>query len=136
MLSVMTMIRRFWHDLPLASKIAVFASVLVVLIVPTLTMLTIQRERESFRYELESQANLLLDALSERLRDPLINERVDEVDEIARDIKGHAEITRFKVYNKEGVLKVDAHQPDRDIPIDTNPLNPQSLSQATDNPVF
>ena len=40
------MVQRFWHDLPLASKIAVFASVLVVLIITALTMLTIQRERK------------------------------------------------------------------------------------------
>ena len=133
---MLTLIRRSWHDLPLASKIAAFASLLVVLIVPMLTMLTIQRERQSFRSELEAQANLLLDALSERLRDPLINERIDEIDEIARDIIDHAEITRFKVYNKRGVLKVDAYQPDRDIPIDTDPLNPSSLSKTTDRPEF
>lgn len=131
-----TLVRRFWHDLPLASKIAAFASVLVVLIVPVLTILTIQRERASFRYELEAQANLLLDTLSERLRDPLINERIDEIDEIARDIIDHEEITRFKVYNKKGVLKVDAYQPKRDIPIDSNPLNPSSMSQPADQPEF
>lgn len=133
---MITLVKRFWHDLPLASKIAAFASVLVVLIVPLLTTLTIQRERASFRYELEAQANLLLDTLSERLRDPLINERIDEIDEIARDIIDHDEITRFKVYSAKGVLKVDAYQPERDIPIDTDPLNPSSLSQPADKPVF
>jgi HAMP domain-containing protein/GAF domain-containing protein len=133
---MMSLIRRFWHNLPLASKIALFTSVLVVLIVPTLTILTIQRERAIFRYELEEQANLLLDTVSERLRDPLINEHIDEIDEIARDIIEHDEITRFKVYNKNGVLKVDADQPEKDIPVDTTPLNPDSISQAMGRSAF
>jgi HAMP domain-containing protein len=133
---MITLVRRIWHNLPLASKIAAFTSMLVVLIVPTLTVLTIQRERQSFRYELESQASLLLDTLSERLIDPLINERIDEIDEIAKDLKGHPEITRFKVYNTRGVLKVDANQPLKDIPDDTDPLNQNTLVQPSDIPKF
>jgi HAMP domain-containing protein len=132
----MNLIRPFWHNLPLASKIAVFASVLVILIVSTLTLLTIQRERESFRNELEANAILLLDTLSERLRDPLINEQINEIDAIAIDLIDHNEVTRFKVYNKNGVLKVDAAQLEKDIPIDTAPLHPSSLSQDTNQPVF
>jgi HAMP domain-containing protein len=133
---VIPLVRRTWNNLPLASKIAVFASILVILIVPTLMILTIQRERESYHTALEAQASLLLDTLSERLRDPLINERIDEIDEIARDITGHDEITSFKVYNALGVLKVDASQPDRDMPVDTAPLNTNSLSQTTEKPLF
>jgi len=133
---MITLVRRIWHNLPLASKIAAFTSVLVVLIVSTLTALTIQRERQSFRHELESQAYLLLDTLSERLIDPLINERIDEIDEIARDLKGHDEITHFKVYNARGVLKVDANQPEKDIPTDTDPLHPSTLAQPADQPKF
>ncbi len=129
-------LRNFWHNLPLASKIALFVSLLVVLIVPTLTLLTIERERQSFRSEMEAQANLLLDTLSQRLADPLISEQIDEINEIALDLRGHNEITRFKVYNKNGVLKVDAAQPDRDIPIDTAPLHPITLAQSTDQPVL
>ncbi len=133
---MINLIRNFWNNLPLASKIALFASVLVVLIVPTLTLLTIQRERESFRSELEAQASLLLDTLSQRLVDPLINEQVTKIDEIAQDLIGHAEITRFKVYNNKGVLKVDAAQLDKGIPTDSNPLHPGTPSQAADKPAF
>src|SRR5574341_1190556 len=133
----MTFVRRFWRDLPLASKIAGFASLLVVLIVPTLTMLTIQRERASFRSELEGQASLLLDTLSERLRDPLLGVQVEEIDKIASDMKAREEITRFKVYNTAQVLKVDADQPDKDIPIDSDPLHSNVLSLGPDaDPYF
>jgi HAMP domain-containing protein len=130
------LVQRLWNDLPLASKIAAFTSLLIIFIVTTLTALTIQRERTSFRVDLESQASLLLDTLSERLIDPLINERIDEIDEIARDLKGHDEITRFKVYNAKGVLKVDAYQPEKDIPTDTDPLDPSTIAHPADLPIF
>lgn len=129
----MNNIQRLWHDLPLASKIALFASLLVVLIVPALTMLTIQREREDFRQELETQAYLLLDTLSERLRDHLLGVNVEEIGKIAGDIIGHQEIKRFKVYNQDGVLWVDASQPDKYIPKDKDPLHPHVMVLAPDS---
>ncbi len=135
---MVNLVRRIWHNLPLASKIAAFASVLVIFIVPTLTALTIQRERQSFRYELESQANLLLYTLSERLIDPLLNKQIDEIDEIARNLSSHNEITRFKVYDKWGKLIVDADQPNNDIPADSDPapLDQSTLSQPSDLPKY
>ena len=134
----MTKLRRFWYDLPLATKIALFASLLVILLVPALTMLTIQRERASFRSELEAQAKLVLFVMSGRLRDPLINERITEIDDIARNLdedKATTRITRFRVYNSTGQLKVDMDQKDKNFPVQY-PLLSALSSLASDEPQF
>jgi hypothetical protein len=98
----MTLVRRSWHDLPLASKIAVFASVLAVFIITALTMLTIQRESDSFRSELEKQANLVLVVTTVRLRDPIFYELKTEMDRVALDMKQNEAISRFRIYDDKG----------------------------------
>src|SRR5689334_5527497 len=102
--------RRFWRNLPLASKIAGLASLLVILIVPALTLLTIQRERESYRQELESQADLLLATLPLTLRDEMYFVEVDKIQDIVAEIKNNPNLTTLKVYNTDGFLLVDASQ--------------------------
>ena len=129
----MTLIRRFLRDLPLASKIAAFASVLIVLTVLAVTLFTIQLERAKFDLELEKQANLLLEMVSERLKDPLYKLDVNQIQLIAEDIRHHPEITRFKIFDKGGVLQVDASQPGIDKPPDPDPLSSKLLLLAPDD---
>ena len=120
----MTTIRRFWRDLSLGRKIATVTSVLVVLIVFAVALLTMQPVRASFRSELEAEAGLRLDTLTERLQDPLYFGQVDEIQQVASDLAGHPDITRFKVYDRNRVLLVDARAPQLDHPVDEDPLRP------------
>ena len=128
----MTMIPRFWRDLPLASKIALFASALVALIVPILNLLTIQRERDIFQQELEGQARLLVGTLSGRLEDNLYTGKLDEIQEVAEATTRHTEVTQFKVYDEDGKLQVDATNPEIPFPTDVEPLPSELLSLPPD----
>ena len=132
----MQQFQQLWQDLPLGRKIAVFTSVLVVLIVLTVTLVTMQPVRASFRAELEAQAGLRLDTLSERLGDPLYLGRIDQIQDIAADTGGHPEVTRFKVYDKNRVLLVDASQAGIYHPADTEPLKPDMPVRAAGDPDF
>ncbi len=101
---------RFWRNLPLGSKLATLASLLVVIVVLALTYLTVARERLSFRQELEDQAYLLLDTLPLTMRDQLYRLELDELADIASVVSASDNVTLFIIYDKKGAVLVDAAQ--------------------------
>jgi signal transduction histidine kinase len=105
---VMDTIKRFWGNLPLASKLAGFTSLLVMVVVFTLTSLTVRRERTSFRQELEGQARLLLETLPLTMRDSLYRLELDELVDVASSVSDQETVTLFIVYDAQGATLVDA----------------------------
>lgn len=103
-------LKRFWSDLPLGSKIASMMSLLVMLAVFSLTLLSIQRERASFRSELLEQADLYLETSSFTLRDSLYNTKLDDIFYISSIAKRNESINAFIVYDKEGKVLVDSRK--------------------------
>ncbi len=97
-----------WRDLPIGSKLAMLTSLLVIVVVVGLTTWTIQRERASFRQELEGQAALLLDTLPLTLRDQLYLLQVDELLDVASVVAENENVTLFIIYDRRGAVLVDA----------------------------
>ena len=106
----MRAIRNSWLNLSLASKTAALTSLLVTLAVLSLTYLSIQRERSSFRQELLEQADLFLETTSLTLRDPLYRLQVDEMLDLARLISDNPDVEAFIVYDSEGRALVDSRE--------------------------
>ncbi len=104
--------KRFWYSLPLASKIAGLASLLVLGVTGALTLITIQRDEASFQWELEQDATLLLETLALTIEDPLYRLQVDELAEVGRVVSRNAEVTDFRVYDRDGALLIDSAQPE------------------------
>jgi methyl-accepting chemotaxis protein len=107
-------IRRFWRDLPLASKIALLASLLVVVVILGLSALNIQRERLGYQRDLELQATLLMDTLPLTLRDQLYLMELDELQNVANEVGSNPNVTQFRVFSRSGILLVDS---DSDTPL-------------------
>ena len=106
------MLKRYWLSLTLGSKIASLMSALVMLAVFTLTFLSIERERTSFRQELVEQADLLLEAIGLTLRDQLYRTELDELIDVAQVVSDNPDVTKFVVYDAKGVVLVDSSRPD------------------------
>jgi signal transduction histidine kinase len=104
----MNTIKGFWGNLPLASKLAGFTSLLVMAVVFALTSLTVQRERISFQQELEGQARLLLETLPLTMRDSLYLLELDELVDVAHSVSDQETVTLFIVYDAQGATLVDA----------------------------
>ncbi len=128
--------RLLWHDLPLGQKIAAFTSVLIVLIVLTVTVMTIQPVRTSLSAELAAQAHLSLDTYAERLGNSLYLGRIDQIQDIAAATRSRPEVTRFKVYDNNYMLLVDASQPGIYHPMDTDPAVPAAPSRGLEYPTW
>lgn len=102
--------RTYWLKLSLQGKIVGLTSLLVMATVLALTFLSIQRERSNFQSELMEQADLLLDATSLTLRDPLYNLQIDELSDAAKVIASNPDVTVFVVYDQNGRVLVDSSQ--------------------------
>jgi class 3 adenylate cyclase len=104
------MFRRYWFNLPLASKIASLMSLLVLLTIVALTFLSIQRERANFEKELVEKANLFLETTSLSIRDQLYRLQLDELVEISSSVRDNPDIDFFIIYDAKGQVLVDSRQ--------------------------
>ncbi len=126
--------RRFanlWRDFPIGSKLAMLTSLLIIVVVVALTAWTIQRERASFRQELEGQAALLLDTLPLTLRDQLYLLQVDELLDVAGVVAENENVTLFIIYDRRGAILVDAAS-EAVFAESPDPLGEQLLALAPD----
>jgi class 3 adenylate cyclase/uncharacterized membrane protein affecting hemolysin expression len=103
-------INRFWRDLPVASKMASLMSLLVLVSVLAVTLVSILRERENFRAELENQADLLLETTSLTMRDELYKVQLDELLDVSRNVSDNPNVTDFIVYDREGRILAHSAQ--------------------------
>ncbi len=126
----MNNLARFWRNLPLSSKQALLASLLVMAVVFALTYLTVQRERASFQQGLESQAELLLETLPLTMRDQLYRLELDELADIARVVSGNENVVMFVVYDKQGAILVDASLDKLTFSQEVDPLGEQLIGFA------
>jgi signal transduction histidine kinase len=131
----MTAIMRTWRDLPLGTKLASLASLLVLVVVLALTYLTIEREQVNFHQELESQAHLLLETLALTMRDQLYRLEIDELIDIARVVGDNENVTLLKIYDSDGALLVDSAQDDPVFSQETDPLG-ERLADSDQDEVY
>jgi GAF domain-containing protein/HAMP domain-containing protein len=99
-----------WRDWPLAAKLTLGTTILIVLVVGGITWLSIGREQQAFRTELQQQAELLLNTLVSSTADPLFY--MDQ-NQLSATMEGLGEdqklVTSGRVYDKEGRVIADTH---------------------------
>ena len=126
-MNTLSRIRRFWGDIPVASKIILFATLLLLLIVFTLSVFNYQLNKTNFDQELENRGDLLLVGLIKTLPDELLGiPNVKLMGQIARGLKEdpRSNITRVKIYSARGSLVADSSEP-RFTPF-SNEIDPES----------
>lgn len=91
----------------LATKLAVLMTLVVILTVAVVTTLSILREQEGFRGEMEQQAALLLNNLRISASDALYLLNVDLLAQLVRNTSAVQEGTVAKIYDASGRVVVD-----------------------------
>lgn len=76
-----------------------------------LNFVSMQREKNNFKEELQSQADLLLETMALTIRDPLYNLQLDELVDLSKAVSDNGEISRFVVFDNQGRILVDSSQP-------------------------
>jgi diguanylate cyclase (GGDEF)-like protein len=104
--------KTIWQNISVRRKISGLISLLTVAAVFVLTLILTQVEKNYFQRDLESQADLLLEATALSLRDPLYRMQLDELLDLAQALSDNANVTFFIVYDAEGKILVDSNSPD------------------------
>ena len=95
----------------LRAKITISITILVLGITGALTSLSIVREREHYKHDLQQQAALFLDTVDVMLRNSLYSLKVNEVLKQVKQFKDHQTIIQsVHVFDKDGRLIIDSDQ--------------------------
>ena len=124
----------FWQQRPLALRLTLFITAIIVLVLFFVTILTIRRERESFRLELQQQALLLLQTITASSADSLYTLDADYLSDLMRDL-GQADVVLFgRIYDADGRIIADAVDSDILFNVKPDPFGQQIVQ--SDGPIF
>ncbi len=104
--------QRYWRQRPLALKLTLIITFIIVVVVTFITALTERRERQNFQRELEQQADLLLNTLAASGADSLYFLEADYLADVMRDLGEFQVVTHGRYYDREGRIVADAVNPD------------------------
>ncbi|MEQ8963666.1 MAG: HAMP domain-containing protein, partial [Coleofasciculus sp. C2-GNP5-27] len=94
----------------LATKITLAMTTLVIVAVASVTMLSLHRQQETFRDELEQQADLLLDTLVVATQDSLYFLDVSFMKELMEELGKDQVLVAGQIYDKDGRVLADAYR--------------------------
>ncbi|MCB8942963.1 MAG: HAMP domain-containing protein [Ardenticatenaceae bacterium] len=121
----------FWKRWPLALKLTVTITGIVVLLVLLVTAISTQRERHNFQAELEQQALLLLDTIAASTVDSLYFLDGDFMVDLMRDI-GRAEVLTFgRIYDADGRIVADVLNPNAGFSLEPDALGQELVGRET-----
>jgi signal transduction histidine kinase len=109
----MKKLMQFWQNQRLALKFAVVTSIVVLTAVLVLTFLLMDRERTSFRNDLEDDADLLLNTLALTIREPLNNLERNELAAVVEVVLANDNVTQVRIYSDSGLVLAEA--PEREV---------------------
>jgi PAS domain S-box-containing protein len=127
----------FWKKWSLALKLTLAMTTMIVIFVASVTVLSIRREQQTFRAELQQQADLLLSTLAVAAADPLytldsgtlsdmmaaLGEQILNTD---RQI-----LASGRVYNAQGRIIGDAYDPMLEFSLESDPFGQQLINSET-----
>ena len=93
----------------LATKLTLAMTSLVIVAVVSVTWLSLRREQQTFRKELEQQAGILLDALAVTTADSLYTLNADFMEEIMEQLGADQVLSAGRIYEKQGRIVADAY---------------------------
>ena len=123
-----------WREWQLSTQLNILITSLIVLAVMSITVLSIIRERQTFRSELEQQASSRLGTLLASSVDSLYFLDVDNLAGIIERLTEDPLVNMARFYDSQGRIIVDAHDPTKRSQVTPDPFG--QLLIAHDGPVF
>ncbi|MCI0710034.1 MAG: ATP-binding protein [Chloroflexi bacterium] len=102
---------RLWKNTSLSTKSVLLTSLLVILTVVIVSTVATNRERANSRDQFEEQADLLLTALSQDMREELVDFDLNQLEQTTNAIMSNDQITLIRVYDSSGNLLADPITP-------------------------
>ena len=124
----------FWQRWPLAVRLTLLITTIVMLAVLLVTSLSVRRERRTFHDELEQRAVLLLDTIVASSGDSLYFLDADYLSDLMRDLGRNQVVSAGRIYDAEGRVVADALNDDARFSLEPDPFGEQLL--AVESTVF
>jgi signal transduction histidine kinase len=126
-----------WKRWPLTVKLTVAMTTMIVIVVASVTSLSIRREQQTFRAELQQQADLLLSTLAAAAADPLYTLDADELSDMMEALGAQALgadrqiLASGRVYDSQGRIIGDAYDPLVEFSLEGDPIGEQLVNSDT-----
>ncbi|WP_424097714.1 ATP-binding protein [Moorena producens] len=101
-----------WRQWPLATKLTMTMTSLVIVAVASVTMLSLHREQQTFRKELKQQAELLLKTLILVTADALYLADADSLEQVMEQLGEQGLVEEGFIYQKDGRIVAEANPVD------------------------
>ncbi len=118
----------------LTVKLTLITTMLVIVVISSLTLLSIQREQETFHRELQQQVTLILNALVVTAATPLYVMDGETLTDIARRLRQEQVVVLARFYNLEGRVVAESHPQEQTSSLQIDPFG-QRIVEA-ESPVF
>ena len=108
----------------------------IALLITTLTVLDIRRERAIFNSELEERGLLMAETLNDVLADPVYFSDIDGVRDIVEVVRGQPDIAYVRIFRPDGRLLVDGprlgrvHTKRSASKMSANEMNPRKITSS------
>src|SRR5688572_20697655 len=120
-----------WKNWPLAVKLTLTFTLLIVVAIGNVTFLSMRREQQGFRTELEQQAQLLLDALAGTIANPLYRLDVDTLQDTVEGLVSSRILGSGRVYNPEGRVIADGYDPSGIFHLESSPFGQRLIKSES-----
>src|SRR5437899_10181178 len=97
-----------WNQWPLAVKLSVTMTTLIIVVVAFITLISVSREQQNFKTELEQQINLQLDTLVAAGSELLYKLDANALQSIMTGIGSDPDVTSGRYYDAQGHVVADA----------------------------
>src|SRR5438270_7429709 len=97
-----------WNQWPLAVKLSVTMTTLVIVIVAFITLISVAREQENFKKELQQQAALQLDTLTAAGSEMLYKLDAGSLQSIMTGIGDDPDVSAGSFFDSQGRVLADA----------------------------
>jgi signal transduction histidine kinase len=126
-----------WYRWPLFPRLALAISLTVIITTLSLILLSIQRERQSFRLELEQQAASILGTLAAAGSDALYSLDSNGLETIAeRVVRYNEELLNIRFYDANGRVLAAPDAPDLQRRIESDPYGTWLTARDSFDPIF
>ncbi|MGK7874057.1 MAG: ATP-binding protein [Xenococcaceae cyanobacterium] len=101
--------RFIWRRWPLAVKLTLTVTLSIILAIASVTLLSLRRQKQTFRTELEIQAQSMLDIMTLALGDDLYYLDADALSDIMEKLGSDRIIISGRIYDSKGQIITDSH---------------------------
>jgi signal transduction histidine kinase len=120
-----------WRQWSLAIKLAAGMTTMILVIIAVITLLSIDREQQTFRTELQQQAELQLETLTAAGADALYTLQADVLQGIMTALGAQRIVTAGRFYDPQGRVVADAYNTETRFGIQPDPFGQRAANSDT-----